>query len=118
MSRFKITCVCVVIAETAHEAIGDWQQYPLDNVVELTVAEVAASATPEPPKTMAQKVVATTAALVKDAAVQAGIAEKTPICPDHQAAMQKRPSKFPNGKPYWTCPVKLDDGKFCKAKAN
>src|SRR3954447_23010773 len=110
MPRFKITSVCAIVADTAHEAIGDWQQYPLDNVIEMTVAEVSAMEKPEQPKTMAQKVVATTTALVKEAAVQAGVVEKTPICPDHQVPMQKKPSKFGNGKFYWSCPQRNADG--------
>src|SRR5688572_14962364 len=100
MPRFKITSVSVIEAETAHEAMGDWREYPVDDVTEVTIIEMAAQATPEQPKTFAQKVVATTTALAKDAAVQAGIAEKTPMCPDHQVAMQKKPSKFGQGKFY------------------
>ena len=83
---------------------------------EMTVAEATATEKVEQPKTLAQKVVSTTAGLVKDAAVQAGIAEKTPFCPDHQVAMQKKASKFGEGKFFWSCPVKLDDGKYCRAK--
>lgn len=110
MAKFKITAACVVIADNVHEAIGEWVQYPLENVVEMTVAEVSAAAQPEQPKTMAQKVVATTTALVKDAAAQAGIVEKTPICPEHQKPMR-------SGKYGWYCPNKRDDGSYCRAKA-
>lgn len=116
MPRFKITSVSVVEAETAHKAMGDWREYPVDDVTEVTIVEMAALDKPEQPKTMAQKAVAATTALAKDAAAQAGVIEKTRICPDHQVAMQKKASKFGAGKFYFACPVKLDDGKYCKAK--
>src|SRR4051794_39208584 len=114
--KFRLTTVHVIDAETVDAALRAWREHPFLDVSEMTVGELAAIDRREHPKTIADKVVATTKALVKDAAVQAGIAEKTPICPDHQVAMQKRPSKFPGGKPYWSCPVKLDDGKYCRAK--
>ena len=116
MPLFKIVCTSVIDAETAHEAMGHWREYPVDDVTEVTIAETAVLVTPEQPKTMAQKVVATTTALVKDAAAQVGIAEKTAICPDHQVAMQKKPSKFGKGKFYFACPERLADGSYCKAK--
>lgn len=116
MPRFKITSVSVIDDETPMDAMGLWRENPFDYVTEVTMVELGRLDTSEQPKTMAQKVVAATTALAKDAAVQVGVMEKTPFCPDHQVAMQKRESKYPNGKPYWSCPVKLDDGKYCRAK--
>ena len=116
MPRFKITNTYLIDTESIHEAIHIWRQSPLDVLTEVNVLEVDALEKPEPPKTMAQKVVATTAALVKDAAVQVGIAEKTRFCSDHRVEMQKRPSKFRAGQVYFACPERLADGSYCKAK--
>src|SRR4051794_35154284 len=102
MPQFKIVCTSVIDAETAHEAMGHWREYPVDDVTEVTIAETAVLEKLEQPKTMAQKVVGTATALMKDAAVQAGIAEKTQFCPVHQVAMQKRSSKFGKGRFYWS----------------
>src|SRR5690349_17974993 len=99
MPQFKITQMFVVDAESISEAIHIWRSVPYDIVTEVNIATITASKKSEDserPKTMAQKVVATTTALVKDAAVQAGIAEKTQICADHRVPMQKKPSKFGN----------------------
>ena len=106
MPRFKITSTYVIDAETdsrGDRTSGDNSRSMI--VTEMTIARSGRSGETRAAQTMAQKVVATTTALVKDAAVQAGIAEKTPICPDHQVAMQKRPSKFGQGKFYWSCPA-------------
>src|SRR5437764_14773074 len=46
----------------------------------MTVGELAAIDRKEHPKTLTEKVVATTTALVKDAAVQAGVFSITPAC--------------------------------------
>ena len=116
MPLFKITNTYLIDTESIHEAIHIWRQSPLDVLTEVNVLEVGTLEKPEQPKTMAQKVVATTTALVKDAAAQVGIAEKTPICPDHQVAMQKKPSRFGKGKFYFVCPERLADGSYCKAK--
>jgi hypothetical protein len=114
--KFQIKTIYVIDAETVDAALRAWREHPFMDVSEMTIGELVAIDRKEHPKTLADKVVATTTAMVKDAAVQAGVIEKTPNCPDHQVAMQKRESKYPNGKPYWSCPVKLDDGKYCRAK--
>jgi len=114
MPRFKITQTYVVDAESRKEAGHVWGSFPYDILTEINGVEAPMEKL-EQPKTMAQKVVATTTAQAKDAPAQTGMTEKTPNCPDHQVAMQKRESKYPNGKPYWSCPEKVD-GKYCRAK--
>ena len=116
MPRFKITNTYSVDAESIHQAIHVWRESPLDVLTEVNILEVDALDKPEPPKTLAQKMAAETAALVKDAAAQAGLVEKTRICSDHQVPMQKRSSKFGKGKFYFACPEKLADGSYCRAK--
>ena len=114
--KFQIKTIHVIEAETVDTALRAWREHPFLDVAEMTVGELAAIDRREHPKTFCQKLTATTGALVKEAAVQVGVTEKTPVCPDHQKAMQKKPSKFGEGKFYWSCPVKLDDGKYCRAK--
>ena len=114
--KFQIKTIHVIDAETVDAALRAWREHPFLDVAEMTIGELAALDRKEHPKTMTEKVVAATTALAKEAAAQVGVMEKTPFCPDHQVAMQKRESKYPNGKPYWSCPIKLDDGKYCRAK--
>lgn len=116
MPRFKITSVSLIDDETPMDAMNLWREFPFDYVTEVTMVELGRLDTPELPKTMAQKMVGTATALVKEAAAQVGVTEKTRFCSVHQVAMQKKPSKFGKDKFYFSCPEKNDDGSYCKAK--
>ena len=112
MSTYTITARRTIEALNIDDAIAQFKVDPFGPDAPSKVELVKEPA----PQTLGQKIVTTTTALAKDAAVQTGMIEKNPICPDHHVPMQKKPSKFGNGKFYFSCPVKLDDGTYCRAK--
>lgn len=116
MSKFTITVERTVTAENQADAISRFLERPFGYGATTNIVEVEE---PEPaPKTLTQKAVDTVAAVVKDAAAQAGIVEQPPNCRDHGVTMEKKPSRFRKGEFYWSCSQRTADGGSCKYRPN
>jgi hypothetical protein len=104
MPKYRITVDRTVEADNRLDALSQFTARPfaLDataQIVELYDADSDIDA-------VARAAVETAGAVKTSTAAPARIEDEAPLCPDHQMAMQQKPSKFHKGEFFWSCPAK------------